>query len=317
MISGGLPIEASGGHTSPSESSSNLSWEQQQAAGALGVGGATDLEGSASAPAQFESPIAGPVTRESLRNQLEISYKGYQDHVQALNGARGVRDRITTADRLTAERELEAWIDGDGPGAQRLAYVARLQEADPTLGFTLTPTPNIRVSGQDIISAEALGSALPYETYVHAHGLFDGYSPAELSGTDPDSGDSIAFKLIPNKPTEAMRGTVSQQFAKLAGLQAQNPGLVLKVPSALDAMAYEYTLCAGNGRTAVPLENPQAALAGSGRIHVIRHFDLTPQFINKTWPYVPRSYVDNVIREHLHLGGSGINSVAEAYVAIA
>jgi hypothetical protein len=206
---------------------------------------------------------ATPDTRESLTDQLSSAYAGYRTVTTQLNEDRRRKEPVPVAKQETAAGELTAWLTDD-----KLAFVARAQEADPTLHFTLIATPNVWTEAKELAAmAREFGTAQPHQTYVWDE-LYSMYTPAQLSGADPGSGMSVVFSLIPSKMDERLYGTVQRQREVLADMRAATPAL--HVPSVLESIVYWQTLRARDDRL-----DDSAAFDAT----YVRHFDLPPQRI--------------------------------------
>jgi hypothetical protein len=225
--------------------------------------------------------------KESLAQQMLTASKGYKATIDTLNDGRRKRDILPEATHNAITAEFEEWLTED-----KLAYVVTAQEADSDVRFTLVATPNVVATKEDLVkAAKAFGENQPYTTYVWDE-LYKKYIPEQLSGTDPGNGNSVVFSLIPSSYTPDMEGTVVEQRAKLAELQASNPGL--KVPSPLEAVAYWQTLRA---------VGDQLADGSTFDRTYIRHFDLPERRLDG-WLGVPRSYVSDVGRPVLDDSGA-------------
>jgi len=235
--------------------------------------GVVAVEGATQA-VDADAETSSPDTKESLAGQLSTALKGYDTVLDTLNDGRRKKDVIHAAPGHEVEAEFEAWLTEN-----KLAYVVAAQEADPNVRFTLVATPNVAVTPKELTkAAKAFGQNQPYETYVW-DALYEKYTSEQLSGTDPDNGNSTVFSLIPSSHTPDMAGTVVEQRAKLAELQASNPDL--KVPSPLEAVAYWQTLRA---------QGDQLADGSTFDKTLIRHFNLPEQRLDD-WLSVPRSFV--------------------------
>lgn len=236
--------------------------------------GAVAVEGAMQEEADTATEVSASDIKESLAEQLLAAAKGYKATIDALNGGRRKKDVLPEATDKAITAEFEEWLTED-----KLAYVVAAQEADPDVRFTLVAMPNIVATKEDLVkAAKDFGENQPYETYVWDE-LYKKYTPEQLSGTNPDNGNSVVFSLIPSTYTPDMEGTVVEQRAKLAKLQASNPDL--KVPSPLEAVTYWQTLRAGGD---------QLADSSTFDKTYIRHFDLPEQRFDD-WLYVPDSYV--------------------------
>jgi len=239
-------------------------------AGAVAVEGATDEN---EVDTTTEAPT--PTTKEVLVGLLDTTSRGYNAVLDSLNQGRRKKDVLVGASDEKLAEEFEAWFTED-----KLAYVTAAQEADPNIRFTLVATPNVLANSKDITKAtKAFGENQPYSTYVWDE-LYGKYSAEQLSGTDPSNGKPVAFSLIPGAYTPEMDGTVVEQRAKFAKLQADNPDL--KVPSVLDAVTYWQTLRAQGYQLRDNFTFDRT---------YIRHFDLPEQRVGR-WSGVPRSCVD-------------------------
>lgn len=240
--------------------------------------GVVAVEGAMKAEAETvteEAEAPTYETKESIAEQLGFAHKGYQAVIDSMN-VRRKKEILHVIDAETLATEFEGWFTAD-----KLATVVSAQEADPNVRFTLVATPNVLVTTKDIIkAAEAFGQNQPYETYVYDP-LYNKYSAQQLSGTNPDNGNSVQFSLIPSTYTPEMSGTVVEQRAKLAKLQTENPDL--KVPSVLEAVAYWQTLRA---------QGEQLADNTTFDRTYIRHFDLPEQRFGG-WSNVPSSCLDD------------------------
>ena len=238
-----------------------------------------------------------PPTKESLTEQLPSAAKGYNAVIDALNSSRRMKDLLGAESEQTVAAEFETWFSQD-----KLAYVTAAQEADPEVRFTLVATPNVVVNDKELAkAAKAFGKNQPYETYVW-DALYSCYTPEQLSGTEPSNGKGVVFSLIPTKYTPDMDGTVVEQRAKFAKLQADTPDL--KVPSPLEAVAHWQTLRSAGENLADNTTFDRT---------YIRHFDLPEQRLGG-WLYVPDSYVSD--RGRPALSGSVADGAFRARVAV-
>ena len=251
-------------------------------AGAVAVEGATD-EAEATTTTEVET-----TTKEVLLGLLDTTSRGYNAVLDSLNQGRRKKDVLVGASDEKLAEEFEAWFT-----EEKLAYVTAAQETDPNVRFTLVATPNVLASSKDVTkAAKAFGENQPYSTYVWDE-LYGKYGAEQLSGTDPSNGKTVAFSLIPSTYTPEMDGTVIEQRAKFAKLQADNPDL--KVPSVLDAVTYWQTLRAQGYQLRDNFTFDRT---------YIRHFDLPEQRVGG-WSGVPDSYVDNGGGPRLYRSGAG------------
>jgi hypothetical protein len=214
--------------------------------------------------------------KEGLAEPLASSVKGYRAIIETLNAGRDQKDVLPIASDEIIAAELETWITKD-----KIAYLGAVIEADPEVRFTLVATPNVLVDSKDLIKvAQAFGDAQSQSTYVWPP-LYDMYTPKELSGTNPNNGNSVVFSLIPSKDTSEIAGTAMEQRAKLALLQANNPDL--KVPSPLEAVTYWQTLWA---------QRQQLTGDTTFQLTHIRHFNLPEKPFNDH-QFVPLSGVQD------------------------
>jgi hypothetical protein len=251
-------------------------------AGAVAVEGATD-EAEATTTTEAET-----TTKEVLIGLLDTTSRGYSAVLDSLNQGRRKKDVLVGASDEQLAEEFEAWFTED-----KLAYVTAAQEADPNVRFTLVATPNVLANSKDVTkAAKAFGENQPYSTYVWDE-LYGKYSAEQLSGTDPSNGKAVAFSLIPSTYTPEMGGTVVEQRAKFAKLQADNPDL--KVPTVLDAVTYWQTLRAQGYQLRDNFTFDRT---------YIRHFDLPEQRVGR-WSVVPYSCVYDDGRPYLDLSDAG------------
>lgn len=214
------------------------------------------------------------VTYESILDQVTPAFKAYQAIAEEIKADRSEKEQITITDQETVEHEFNSWFTTD-----KLEYVTSAMEADPTLRFTLVATPNILATSEEIIkAAKTFGEKQPLQTHSYDK-LCGKYTAQQLSGTNPDNGKSVQFSLIPNKFNPTLYGTVDQQKAELAKLQAANASL--KVPSVLEAVTYWLTLRAHDD-----------SLDSGAAFHktFIRHFNL-PERNADCYDSGPYSYV--------------------------
>lgn len=213
--------------------------------------------------------------KTGIVDQLTAANAAYTTILDTLNAAREEKDRIEVADAETVEREYTEWFTDE-----KLEYVASAMEADPELRFTLIATPNVLATKDEVIGlAREFAKIQPYVAYVH-NSAYENYTPEQLSGTDPESGNSVVFSLIPNKLSPDLEGTVAHQRKTLAKMQANNP--YLRVPSVLEDVVHWQTLHA------------QDRILNWGNVFdytYVRHFDLPEQSVLGVG-WVPRSYID-------------------------
>lgn len=239
--------------------------------------------GGTAVEATTETPIDPAEAKEAVTGQLDTAFSGYQTVVEQLNDGRKKKERVDVADPETVEAEFEAWFT-EG----RATYIAERMEADPELEFTLVATPNVTATADEIIAlARQFGGDQPYKTDVWAE-IYGKYTPEQLSGTNPEDGTSVKFRLIPNKLDADMYGTVAQQRAQLEKIQADTP--FVGVQSVLDDVVAWNTLRANEDRL-----NTGAV---SERTYA-RHFDM-PNKRLVGWQYVPDSFVHGSGRPFLY-----------------
>lgn len=222
--------------------------------------GIVAVEGSmAEAEAVIEpsaSEVLTPVTKESLAEQLPFAYKGYATFLEIINDGRK-KDKIELATKETLKAEYDSWISSEEGLDGGLAYVRAAMEADPELIATLTATPNVLVTAEEVTDAEIkFGEGQPYKTEVWSDILTrksrgnPQYSPEEISGTDPANGKSVMFSIRLSKPTPGMGSNRQQNIDKLAELQKTTPSVRFTTP--LEAAVHVQTLRAGGDKLVGP-----------------------------------------------------------------
>lgn len=230
---------------------------------------------SARGDAETDVEAPTPVTKESLAEQLNTAFMGYQATAEQLNGDRKKKEQIEVADQETVARELEDWLT-----EEKVAYVASAMEADPELRFTLVATPNVTATADEVIKGtRVFGEGQPYATEVWSD-ILKKYSPEEVSGTNPENGNSVKFKLVPDKFTPELYGTVKFQKDKLAELQTDTP--FLNATSPLEDLTRLQTLRA-SGNALVGL--------GTADATYMRNFTMEPKRLLDGWSRLPDSSV--------------------------
>lgn len=204
-----------------------------------------------------ETPNAEPISHESLVEQVECAYQGYQAVLASLGGDYEAATPETFASELAEELDTDL-----------VEHLLAVQEADPTTGFTLVATPNVEVTRDDVLKvATDFENGQPYGTYVVGE-LYPQYTGKQLAGTNPKNGKAVKFSVITNNFTPNMGETVEEHQEALAQLQADNPDVNLEVPAVLVALTLWHTLRAqGNDLTG----------ADASDLTTITHFDLEPQ----------------------------------------
>ncbi|MEK7059791.1 MAG: hypothetical protein AAB971_03475 [Patescibacteria group bacterium] len=272
------------------------------ATGVAAVEGAMQSQSAEDAEVNVEATAETlAAAKESIIKQLPFAYQGNQAIISSLNQDQGRKnkDQYSAATEEALANEVEAWLTDE-----KLAYVANAMEVDPELSFTLVATPNVVVPKKDIVKvAKAFGQGQPYETDVY-DSLYDKYTAQQLSGTDPNNGNSVQFSLIPSKFIDSMEGTVTKQRSELTNLQANSPELNFKVPSPLEAETFKQTLRA---------QGDDLATGDVFNRTYIRHFDLPEQRIDD-WRCVPGSFVSD--RGQSDLNNSNVRNDIPARVAV-
>lgn len=219
-------------------------------------------------------PVLGSLLRESLKDQVQVSYTAYTNVVDQLNSARGRwnRNRIAQPNpqefMKILERKQAEWEES---GAFDYLVERLVQDG---ARVQLVATPNIVAAPNEIKGlAREFGTGQPYETYIYDE-MYDAYSAEELSGV-ATSAEPVRFMLMPTEYDDSLTGTQEQQLSRLQALRAKLPQL--KVPSVLDAITYWQTLRAGGDK----LDSP-----GAYSRTVMRHFDLPGKSLDG-WRYVP------------------------------
>ena len=252
--------------------------------------GIVAVEGSmAEAEAVIEpsaSEALTPVTKESLAEQLPFAYKGYATFLEIINDGRK-KDKIELATKKTLKAEYDSFSSEKGLDGG-LAYVRAAMEADPELIATLTATPNVLVTAEEVTDAEIkFGEGQPYKTEVWSDILTrksrgnPQYSPEEISGTDPANGKSVMFSIRLSKPTPGMGSNRQQNIDKLAELQKTTPSVRFTTP--LEAAVHVQTLRAGGDKLVGP---------GTFDKTITRYPNMKPRRIGAR-SYVPRSFVND------------------------
>jgi hypothetical protein len=235
------------------------------------------------------------VTPESLLERVNTAHEGYVDFVTQLNARRealGTKGReslrVGTAEKLA--EELEVWAT-----PERIEYINKVLEADPTLTYTVTATPNDCVSGQEVIdSYRQFGDNQPYRTEVWSNILTRcRYTDKEVSGTSVRNGNDYMLSVRFNKPILLFGDRDAKNHA-IAKMQKDNPFLRPTTP--LEDEVYVLTLRAEAG----------GSLKGEELIDAT--FTMFPQMNSRRriggFRNVPYSYVD----------GGGWRSVGESVV---
>lgn len=216
-----------------------------------------DYMGSLAVDGSISSEVSG--VYENLTRQLFHAYCGYGSTTGFLNEKRKRSKQLAQAPQETLASEFREWVT-----EEKLVYVARAQEADPALRFTLVATPNVQVGGDEVANL----TDFAYKE------LFTQYTPEQLAGYNPNNG-IFNFSLMPTKLDEALIGPVEFQTTQLARMQEAHS--FLRVPRPLEAFTHAKTLEAQSGE-----------LTGAdthGRVY-IKSFDLPPKSIGD-WLYVP------------------------------
>lgn len=184
------------------------------------------------------------VTQESLLERVDMAHKGYVDFVTQLNvrrealGTKGRESlRVGTAEKLA--EELEVWAT-----PERIEYINKVLEVDPTLTYTVTATPNDCVSGQEVIDSNRLfGDNHPYTTNVWSN-ILTRYTDEEVSGTSVRNGNDYTLSVRFSKPTLSSGDRDAQNHA-IAKMQKDSPFLRPTTP--LEDEVYVRTLRAEAG----------------------------------------------------------------------
>lgn len=199
--------------------------------------------------------------KEAITGQLTTAFMGYQVVGGQINEGLPKKRRFELATAEKLSEEFAAWFTDE-----KAEQATRLMESDPELGFSLVATPNVVVAPSEAITlAEEFGKNQPYKTYMYEP-IVKSYTPEQLSGTNPENGNSVQFSLIPNKLNPDLYGTVAQQRAALAKLQTEMPDL--RVPSFLEDLTYWQTLRS---------QGDNLAHGDVFERTYIRHFDLPDQ----------------------------------------
>lgn len=202
--------------------------------GSVAVEGAT-ADVATDIPATPEV-LPTPVTPESLLERVDVAHKGYMDFITQLNTrleAEGKQSlAVVTAETLA--EELEVWAT-----QEKVAYINKTLEADPTLTYTVTATPNERVSGQEISdSSRQFGDNQPYKTDVWSD-ILTKFTNEEVSGINVRKDNAYMLSVRFSKPT-LTSGNRNTQNRAIAKMQKDNPFLRATIP--LEDEVYVRTL---------------------------------------------------------------------------
>ncbi len=224
---------------------------------------------------ETEAPTREIELNLEILAQLGSAYRVYRDTLGALNRDRKRKNKVELAPEETLVAEFENWFT-----EQRATFVKEAMEADPELGFRLIATPNITADKDEILAlGKQFGENQPYATSIWEE-IYGRYTSEQLSGTNPEDGKAVKFRLIPNKLNEDMYGTVTEQRAKLEKMQADK-GEFLGVQSVLEDVVFWRSLRAeGDSLTEGAVFERTYA----------RHFDL-PELRFGGFDYVPDSFV--------------------------
>ena len=223
------------------------------------LAGALAVEATQAATPQTPeiAEVLPPLGKEAFKaEKLPFAIIGGNAIVVNLNSLRKPKNHVEALDPATVEKEYDAWFTED-----RFAFVKSTLEADPELEATIDATPNIKVSGKEVLELEhKFGEGQPYKTDVWSNILTE-YTDTEVSGTNPDNGNTVMFSIRFSKPTPNMSGNRKQQIVKLGALQAVNP--FVRDHSPLEAVTHAQTLRAQSGDK--PLVGDAAFYATVGR----------------------------------------------------
>lgn len=222
---------------------------------------------------------------EVLSRQAASSYRGYAEIARA------------TGAEVASEQEFGQLLEAKMSEWQQrgvMEYVVRdfVENGNKP---NLLATPNVIADWQTLRSAAVkFGEDQLYGTYIYAEKeLYSQYSAEELSGR-PTEG-ALRLSIMPSGNTKQLGYIpVETQLATLKQLQADRPGLNMRVPSVLEAITYWQTLRARAG-----------TLSGAGIFNrtYIRHLDLTPRRLGD-WSGVPDSSVYDVGKPVLFYSGA-------------
>lgn len=139
-----------------------------------------------------------PVTPESLLERVDTAHKGYTDFVTQLNIRREEKGKDTIL-RGTSEKlaeELEVWAT-----PEKIEYINKVLETDPTLTYTVTATLNDLVSGQEVIdSGRQFGDSQPHATNVWSD-ILTKYADEEVSEATVRSNNTYTLSVRFSKST--------------------------------------------------------------------------------------------------------------------
>lgn len=175
--------------------------------------------------------------KELLLGQLDIAYRGHVDTVDALNTSKEESDKKNPASSETLASEFETWLTPD-----KLNYIAKLIEAGHVPH--LLATRNVQVDSQTILQAAKEFAKGQVDSSIYPD-VINQFTPAELSGTNPNRGNQVHFNVVFEDFDKDLFGTVAEQKATLTRLQAENP--FLEAPSVLKSLTRLFTLRAERG----------------------------------------------------------------------
>lgn len=235
------------------------------------------------------------LTVEHVREQVQSSYAAYVTVAEHLGHK---------PQSLQELKQLFATKDKEWQASGVYDYLVEKLITDGSR-FTLVATPNVDACETQIVAlAEAFGKGQPYQTYVYDDLYRKGrYSGKEWSGNKGTA--LMRLSLIPSRfDGEMGSNRVDAQVEQLRHRRATQPELDIRVPSALDAVTYWYSLRAKGDKL-----NDNSAF---GKTY-IRHFDLEPKTVDR-WSFVPHSCVDNDGRPYLNYSAAGRKNAARLAV---
>src|ERR1035437_877860 len=142
---------------------------------------------------------------ENLRSQLDLSITAASLVTTELNMEPSRHYKQLEINEAKVQTEFDDKL-GEWAHNGSLDWAIEYQERCGG-SFTLVATPNVLASAEEIMSlAKNFGEEQPEKTYTYDRLLIE-YTSEQLSGTKPDTGQSVMFSLIPSVADPNLKGT--------------------------------------------------------------------------------------------------------------
>lgn len=181
------------------------------------------------------------IDKESFKaEKIKWAVLGGNVTVSDINAGRKFEEHVKELDPEVVAREYDAFFD-----ETVAAHLNERRKINSNVEFTLSATPNVLVTGEEVIELKKkIGERQGVATVVWSD-ILTQHTAQALTGADPSNGNTVIFSIREDSPTEDMSGSTAVQIRKLEKRQTVNP--LIRDHTPLEAVTHANTLQAEQG----------------------------------------------------------------------